>query len=148
MEIEPAPELIEFLLPYSPEIRELFLATRAMIQRETPDATETVWDAMNTVATGPTYTHGHREGFMFVNSYRDHVTLGFTWGVNLDDPEGRLRGSGNQIRHMHINSHVELTDPYILGLVRQAHANAYRPNPPMEAKTIVRVMNGPKRRPT
>ncbi len=148
MTIEPAPELVEFLQAYEPEIRSLYLATRELVARYAPEATETVWDANSTVATGPTYTHSHSKGFIHIGAYRDHVNLGFNWGINLDDPEGRLQGSGNQIRHISIKKLSDLDDPYVVFLIGQAESKAFRPNPPMEARTIIRVMAGKKRRPS
>lgn len=147
MEIEPPPEMMEFLQPYSKDIQALYIATREMVARHAPDATETLWDAISTVATGPTYTHSHMQGFIHIGAYKNHVNLGFNWGIHLDDPEGRLIGSGKQIRHVSIRTTADLEDPYILGLVRQAEEKAFRPNPPIEPTTIVRIMNGPKRRP-
>ncbi len=80
--------------------------------------------------------------------YSDHVTLVFSWGVDLDDPEKRLKGSGSQVRHIRLAGIETLRDPYVAGLIRQAAERATRPATPIAPCKVVKVYAGPKRRPT
>jgi hypothetical protein len=53
--------------------------------------------------------------------YPRWVRFFFFEGVALDDPEGRLEGSGNQMRTIRVDEHAAIfDDPYIRGLMKQA----------------------------
>jgi hypothetical protein len=141
-------ELISFLAPYPRQVVEIMLATREVVWALCPNATETIWDACSTVTLGPTYTHSHMQGFLYVAATKDHVNLGLCDAAHLDDPEGRIEGTGNKWRHVKLRSPDDADDPYIQDLIRQVDARAYRPDPPLEAKVIIRVMQGRHRRPS
>ncbi len=38
--------------------------------------------------------------FGYVNSFKEHVNVGFFYGAVLDDPAGLLEGSGKRMRHV------------------------------------------------
>ena len=53
--------------------------------------------------------------------YPRWVRFFFLEGVALDDPEGRLEGTGNQVRSIRVDEEAAiLDDPYIRGLMAQA----------------------------
>ena len=53
--------------------------------------------------------------------YPRWVRFFFLEGVALEDPEGRLEGSGNQVRSIRLDAAAAiLDDRYILGLIAQA----------------------------
>ena len=53
--------------------------------------------------------------------YPRWVRFFFLEGVALDDPQGRLEGSGNQVRSLRLDERAAiLDDPYIRGLMAQA----------------------------
>ena len=140
-------ELVTFLAPYPPEVRKLFLDGRSFLLRRLRPVVELHYDATTAVGAGFSYT-GHLKG-LFVNfaAFADHVTLVFMWGVKLKDREGRLRGEGNQVRHMRLAGMETLRDPYVLELIDQASANAPRPEGKVKHAIVVKVYKGPKRRP-
>jgi hypothetical protein len=41
--------------------------------------------------------------FAYVNSFKDHVNVGFFYGALLEDPAGLLEGSGKRMRHVKLN---------------------------------------------
>lgn len=141
------PELLEFLAPYPEHVRTLARGLRKRMLELLPPCIETVWDATNAVGVAFGFTEKNRDHFIHLPAYSQYVNLGFSDGAPLDDPEGRLKGTGTRIRHIRINEVKDLEDPYIQNLVRQAHENAVRSQDPVEPRTIVRVMEGPKRRP-
>jgi len=140
--------LQEFLAPYPPEVQQMALAARERLAELVGPATEHFWDATQAVCAGFTYTHETKHNFINIAVYAKHVTLIFPWGVRLTDPEKRLCGEGNQVRNIRLLSLDDLHDPYVIDLIRQAQAGAVRPAEPLEPITIVKVMKGPKRRPT
>ena len=38
--------------------------------------------------------------FAYVNTFKDHVNVGFFYGASLEDPAGLLQGSGKRMRHV------------------------------------------------
>jgi hypothetical protein len=147
MPVHPEP-LATFLAPYPPAVRDLFLAARALLLRHLKPAIELHIDATSAVCGSFGYTESMREAFVNLAAYADHVTLVFPWGVQLKDPKKRLRGSGNQVRHMRLDGLETLRDPYVLGMVDQAAARAPRPDgEAVRPAIVVKVYEGPKRRP-
>ncbi len=139
--------LIEFLAPYPEHVQQLTLQGRRFLLERLSPVSEIFWDATQAVCSGFTYTHGTRDNFINLAVYPKHVTLIFPWGTRLDDPEQRLKGEGNRVRHIRLTGMETLEDPYVLGLIEQAQHQATRPPEPLEPITIVKIMNGPKRRP-
>jgi len=142
------PEYLEWLKPYAAETQQLALAAREFAVSRAPEATEIVADSSYAVSMGLSYTHTHVKGFIYIAAYDDHVNFGFTYGASFDDPEGRLLGNGNQSRHIKLWKLSDLDDPYFAWLFEQAHARAYRPDPPLERQVVLmRYENVKKRRP-
>lgn len=143
----PPTELVSFLAPYPASVRDLFLAGRALLLRRLRPVVEMHYDATSAVGAGFAYTGDLKGLFVNLAAFADHVTLVFAWGVKLKDRERRLRGQGNQVRHLRLESLDTLRDPYVLDLVDQAAANAPRPEGKVKSAIIVKVYAGPKRRP-
>jgi hypothetical protein len=141
------PEYAEFLTPYPKATQELAVALREKLVQLLPDCIETLWDATNTVGMAYGFTEKNADHFLHLPVYTKYVNIGFSQGAALQDPEMRLKGSGARIRHIRLTRPEELDDPYLYDLIRQAHETALRPVHPIEPRTIIRVMEGPKRRP-
>lgn len=139
--------LTRFLQPYPPEVQAVALEGRAFLLDLLEPASEIHWDACAAVCAGFTFTASTNDNFVNLAVYSDHVTLILPWGVRHEDPEGRLKGNGTRIRHIRLKGTDTLRDPYVVGQILQAQALAKRPPEPREPETIVKVMNGPKRRP-
>lgn len=140
-------EFVEFLAPYPASTQELARGLRNRLVELLPPCIETVWDATNTVGVAYGFTEKNADHFIHLPAYTQYVNIGFSIGAQLDDPEGRLQGSGTRIRHIKLTSVGALDDRYLQGLIQQAVERAIKPTEPAEARTIVRVMDGPKRRP-
>ena len=124
------------------------LEGRAYLLAQVEPVIELHYDATSAVCAGFAYTGDVKGLFVNLAAYADHVTLVFAHGVGLDDPEGRLNGSGSQVRHMRLAGMDSLRDPYVKALVAQASDRAPRPKDGVERSSIVnKVYAGPKRRP-
>jgi hypothetical protein len=141
------PEFVAFLAPYPVPTQELARALRLRLIEQLPPCVETIWDAVNTVGPSYGFTEKNADHFIHLPAYTRYVNIGFTLGALLNDPEGRLQGSGARIRHIKLTRAEDLDDPYVQDLVRQAVESAVKSPEPVEARTIVRVMDGAKRRP-
>lgn len=58
--------------------------------------------------------------FAFISFERDHVRIGFEWGVMLPDPAGLLRGDGAQVRYVVVATANDLHTPGLAVLLREA----------------------------
>jgi hypothetical protein len=140
-------EYLEFLAPYPAATQTLARALRSRLVALLPDCIETVWDATNTAGLAYGFTEHNRDHFVHLPTYTKYVNIGFSHGASLRDPEGRLKGTGARVRHIRLDSPEALDDPYLIDLIHQAVALAVRPSGEVAPRTLVRVMEGPKRRP-
>ena len=147
MPLPEPPEYIEFLAPYSQEVQLLARGLRVRMLELLPPCIETIWDATNVAGVAFGFTEKNADHFLHLAAYTKYVNLGFSRGAGLHDPEARLQGTGTRFRHIRMNAVEDLEDPYVRDLIRQAHESAVNSLEPVEPRTIVRVMEGPKRRP-
>ena len=139
--------LIGFLAPYPEEVQQLTLEGRAFLRDLLAPVSELWFDATSAVCTGFGYSASVRDSFVNLAVYSDHATLIFSRGVDLDDPESRLKGDGKQVRNIRLtNGMATLKEPYVLSLIQQAASRAVRQSD-FEPTVIVKVYEGPKRRP-
>lgn len=146
MNLPEPPEYVTFLTPYPAGTQALARALRERLVAMLPDCIETVWDATNAVGVAYGFTERNADHFIHLPAYTSYVNIGFSHGTALDDPEGRLKGSGTRIRHIRLNK-LEDLDDYVEGLVHQAARQAKGADIPVEPRSLIRVMEGPKRRP-
>jgi len=147
---KPNPDYLEFLQPYPPEVRQLALATRALVLSECTGASEFLYDAYNAVASGYGFTARPSECFIHVAVYARWVNLGFHRGSQLPDPHRILQGKGAWVRHIRIASLADLERPEIRAFVKAAVARAILPLSEKNAAaggSIVRAIYPKKRRP-
>jgi len=147
MNLPEPPEYMEFLAPYPEATKVLARELRNKILPLLPDCVEILWDATNTVGMSYGFTDKNADHFIHLPVYTKYVNIGFTQGAFLDDPERRLQGSGAKIRHIKLTKAEDLDDPYLHGLIEQAVLRAVRPKEAPKARSVIRVMEGPKRRP-
>jgi len=116
---------------------------------EAPGSVELIYDAYSAVATGYSFTGRPSDACIHIAVYAKWVNLGFNRGSQLPDPEGRLKGSGNWIRHIRIASLEDMKDTAIRGFVKAAVERAVYPQPAATPKpeSIVRAVYARRRRP-
>lgn len=62
-------------------------------------------------------------GFAYVNSFKDHVNVGFFRGNSLDDPAGLLEGSGKRMRHVKLWPDREVNATALRNLIDAAYVD-------------------------
>ena len=114
----PEPTLEEFLAPYSPPVRELTLAARALILQAFPGALELVDVPSKIIA----YGRGRKYADLVcaLAPFTSHVNLMFSSGASLPDPAGLLQGTGKRARHVKLTSPADLEQPALLALLEKA----------------------------
>jgi hypothetical protein len=152
----PPKELIKFLRPYDPSVRELALGLRELVLQEMAPCYENIYDAYSAVAIGYGTSDRLSDGIFHLAVYSKHVNLGFNDGATLDDPKGILQGRGNKIRHITIRSLDDLKRPEIRSYIRRARKEALTDarklsesgvHKPRGVVSIVKAIYPKKRRP-
>ena len=59
--------------------------------------------------------------FAYVNTFKNHVNVGFFYGALLADPHALLEGSGKRMRHVKLEADVELNREALRKLIRAAY---------------------------
>jgi len=111
----------------NPELRKVVRVLRSFVKGTVPGTKETVnaWGI-------PTFEA--RDPFCFYMVGKNHVTFGFHYGTSLEDPQGLLEGTGENIRHVKLRSLEDLEQK---GLKQLVQAAAH-----LEGKPLMRGMSG------
>ena len=80
------------------------------------DAYEVPWSNQNITGygVGPKKMSEH---FAYIGAFKDHVDLGFYYGVDLANPKRLLEGAGKKLRHVKIEEIDHVQDPVIRELI-------------------------------
>ena len=143
----PDREYLKLLERYSGAVQKLALATREMILEEAPEASEFVYEVY-TIANHFSLTDRPGDAFVFTTTHANWVNLGFNFGALLPDPDGLLKGEGKLIRHVRIAQTGDLDVPGVRELVKDALAQAERPDgEARKPHTVVHRAQAAKKRP-
>jgi hypothetical protein len=118
----PERQVAGFIAKYSPQVARVARQARGKIRKLLPGAVELVYDNYNALALAFGPTERASELILSIALYPRWVSLFFTRGAELDDPQGLLRGSGNKMRHIVLESAATLDRGPIRALVREAVA--------------------------
>ena len=116
----PEDQLEKFLARYTPEIAGLARAALAKMRKRLPGAVEMVYDNYNALVIG--FCPGERpsEVIFSIALYPRWVNLFFAHGKSLRDPEKLLKGGGNRVRNIVLESAGTLDDPRVRDLIEEA----------------------------
>jgi hypothetical protein len=108
---------------YSPAVAATARAALTKLRARFPGARLMVYDRRGSLPIG--FAPAERGGAIFsIVLYPRWVRFFFLEGVVLEDPEGRLEGTGSQVRSFRLDDAAMLDDPYICGLMAQALKDA------------------------
>jgi hypothetical protein len=139
-------QLASFLAKFAPEVAAQAEAIRNVMRRRYPTANELVYDNYNALAIGYCPTERTGEVIFSVAVYPRWVSLFFFQGKGLPDPERRLQGTGNQVRHIRIDSLDLFDDPAVCALMEEAVARAaVRFDPRNRHKLIIKSVSAKQR---
>jgi hypothetical protein len=126
---EPERQLAEFIAKFSPEMGRLIRAARAKMRAFIPQALELVYDNYNffVIGYGPNEKAG--DAIFSLAAQAKGVSLCFLQGAKLPDPYKLLRGSGNVVRNIRLETADALDDPKVRLLMETALKRAKSPLP-------------------
>jgi hypothetical protein len=113
--------IADLLKPYSPEVRKLALATRALVLKVIPKAMEQVDPKAKIIGYG--FGPGYKDMICSLMPAKAWVTLGIGWGVELPDPEKLLEGTGKVHRHVKLKTESDLRVPALRTLLHAGVAH-------------------------
>lgn len=113
-------ELHKLLADRPDDVVDIALATRAAVKKLAGESCSELVYATYAISSVHTFSGKLGQAFIHVASYAKHVNLGFNRGVELDDPDSMLKGTGKLIRHVRINSLADLKKKPVKGLIRAA----------------------------
>jgi hypothetical protein len=101
---------------------EIVTRVREIILEAAPNAKESIkWAQPVFEYDGP---------FAYIRAFKKAVNFGFWRGVEIEDPQGRLQGTGDKMRHVKLSSLEKIDETLFADFVRQAVAlNAAKGNP-------------------
>ena len=144
----PRQQIARFLDRYTPPIAALARDVLKKMETRLPGATELVYDNYNALVIGFGPTDRPSDCPFSIAVYARWVNLYFLDGVQLEDPDGLLKGSGNRVRHIRLARADNLDHPGVQALIAQALDVADPPMSPrsIRRKIVIRSVS-PRRRP-
>jgi hypothetical protein len=125
--MSPTAQVAQFIAKFHPQVAKLIRSCRAAMRKRLPTAFELVYDNYNFFVIGYSPSERASEAILSLASDRNGVTLFFLWGVRLPDPHKVLRGSGNQVRSIRLESAATLARPEVEALIAAAVEDAKTP---------------------
>jgi hypothetical protein len=144
-------ELMDFLEPFNPGVREIALWLREFVWDLYPTANELIYDNYNAVAIGwsPTERVGHTFCNVSIMRTNQNIQFGFYWGSQIADPGNLLIGNGNQYRYLVVRSKKDFPIGHIKKLLKDAYINSVSkvkdPRQFVEGQTITKSVSTVKR---
>lgn len=113
----------DFLSADTPAVRALALRLRALVRRLVPEAREDVRVGWRSI--GFSHDGTLKTSICAIIPHRAHVNVQFLQGTELEDPAGRLEGTGKRGRHVKVRSEEDI-DAALAALIERA-ADGARP---------------------
>src|SRR5947207_1419814 len=135
----PSPEkqLASFIDKFTPEMAAFIRAARRKLRAHLPNAVELVYDNYNFFVIGIGPGERPSEAIFSLAAQAKGVSLCFLQGAGLPDPAGLLRGSGNVVRNIRLESAATLDRPEVRALMKTALERA---KAPIDPKTVHRLI--------
>lgn len=134
-------QLTGFVARYTPAVAGLARRVLSIMRRRLPGAWELVYDNYNGLAVVYGPTEKVADGVFSVVLYPRWVSLFFTQGASVPDPERLLSGTGKRIRHLVLASAATLEQPAVRALMDAAIAQARPFDGPRCGRTIVKSVS-------
>jgi hypothetical protein len=142
-------QLEEFIDRYDSQIAALIRDAIAKMRSGLPHCVEFVYDNHYALVIGFGPTERPSEALFSIAAYPNHVSLCFLHGASLHDPQRVLKGGGNRVRHVRLESARTLGEPAVQQLIAQSLAMSPQPFTAAARRTVIRAIaaNPRSRRP-
>lgn len=133
----PQDQLDAFIAKFTPEIAARTREALAKMRDRLPGAVELVYDNYNALAIGFGPTERMSDILFSIAVYPRWISLFIMGGQILPDPEGLLKGSGNTVRHIVLDTPDLLESP---GVQRLIALTLERESSPIDAAQPGRIV--------
>lgn len=143
----PEQQLRGFVAKFAPEHQRVIRVARRILRQCFPTATELVYDNYNFFVIGYSSTGRPSDSVVSIAAAANGVGICFIYGARLSDPDGLLKGSGNQTRFLRLTDGSELKDSRVQALLSSADRQAKIPMKGMGKGRLVIQSVSEKQRP-
>jgi hypothetical protein len=143
----PEKQLAGFIDKFSPEVAKLIRAARKTMRARLPHALELVYDNYNFFVIGYGPSVKASEAVFSLAAQAKGVSLCFLQGAGLPDPKKLLKGSGNVVRSIRLETAATLDGPDLRALMATALAHAKAPMPSAAQHQLIIKSVSAKQRP-
>jgi hypothetical protein len=142
----PAEKMLRtFIAKFSPADQTRIRAARREMRRQVAGAYELIYDNYNFFVIGYGPTERPSEAIVSLAAQADRIALCFLHGKKLPDPAKLLRGSGNQVRSMRLESAADLARPQVRALISEGFARGVAPLRGGPVTLIIRSISAKQR---
>ena len=145
--LTPEKQLAGFVAKFTPEMAKRIRAARAKMRKRIPQALELVYDNYNffVIGYGPNEKAG--DAIFSLAAQAKGLSLCFLQGARLPDPSRLLRGSGNVVRNIRLETADTLDRPEVAALIAVALDRAKTPMPASGSHRLIIKSVSAKQRP-
>ena len=143
--LSPEKQLAGFIDKFTPETASLIRAARKKMRALLPDAVELVYDNYNFFVIGYGPTDRPSEAVFSIAAQAKGVSLCFLQGASLPDPHKILRGGGNLVRNVRLESAATLERAEVRALIDAARQRSPKPFAGGEHRLIIRSVSAKQR---
>lgn len=147
MKQTPEEQLAEFIAKFTPEMAKQIRAARAKMRKRIPHALELVYDNYNFFVIGYAPSEKAGDAIFSLAAQAKGLSLCFLQGARLPDPTGILRGSGNVVRSIRLETVDALDNPEVDALIAVALERAKVPLAPKGLHQLIIKSISEKQRP-
>lgn len=143
----PSPEkqLAGFIDKFDPPVARLIRAARKKMRARFPNAIELVYDNYNFFVIGYGPSERPSEAIFSLAAQAKGLALCFLNGVGLPDPKRILKGSGNRVRSVRLESAATLDRPEVVALMKLALERAVPMDPKGKHQLLIRSVSAKQR---
>jgi hypothetical protein len=143
----PEKQLAGFIAKFTPEIARLIRGARKKMRERLPHALELVYDNYNFFVIGYGPSEKASEAIFSLSAQAKGVSLCFLQGAGLPDPNGLLKGSGNLVRNIRLETAATLERADVRALMNTALERAKAPIDPKCVHRLIIKSVSAKQRP-
>jgi hypothetical protein len=140
-------QLAGFVAKFTPEVAALIREARERMRERLPHALELVYDNYNFFVIGYGPSEKASEAIFSLAAQAKGVSLCFLQGARLPDPDGVLKGSGNLVRSIRLESAETLDRAEVQALMKKALERAKTPIEPTGVHRLIIKSVSEKQRP-
>jgi hypothetical protein len=145
--LSPEKQLAGFIAKFTPAMASTIHAARKKMRERLPNAHELVYDNYNFFVIGYGPSEKASEGIFSLAAQAKGVSLCFLQGAKLPDPKKLLKGSGNVVRSIRLESPDTLDNADVRSLIKVALERAKVPIDPKSTHKLVIKSVSAKQRP-